>query len=173
MMIGISVLIIAGCSESTPKQSALLAVLDQLSDKQIVAKGEAKDGIVLFMTDGSSLHTGLVFDQSYSSYCGGGSLPLNENPEVSYLYSDCSSDNSKKKTGYTPIFTGIINNDAIAGLELQYSVGKKKYTEKAEILKTKEGNRVWFLKPEGKTKYHVTLDSMTGYTDDGKVVYKK
>lgn len=58
------------------------------------------------MTDGSNLHTGLVFDQSYSSYCGGGSLPLNENPER-------------------------------------------------------------------KTKYHVTLDSMTGYTDDGKVVYKK
>lgn len=51
MMIGMSVLIIAGCSEGAPKQSALLAVLDQLSDKQIVAKGEAKDGIVLFMTD--------------------------------------------------------------------------------------------------------------------------
>lgn len=167
------VMLLAGCSTRTSHQSALSSVLNELNDKQMIAKADIKNGIVIFMKDDqNNLHSGLVFGPSYSTYCGGGRLPLSEKLPVSSMYTDCN-DADGKKSNYVSLFTGILNNDAIDSLELKYKAGKKEFKQKAEILKSKEGMRVWFVKPEKAMKDHLTLSSITGYSGDGKVLYSE
>lgn len=168
LLVILSLMLIAGCSTRSSHQFALSTVLNELNDKQMIAIAEVKDGIVIFMKDDrNNLHSGLVFVPSYSTYCGGGSLSLTENSQISSMYNECN-DADGKKSNYVSLFTGTLNNDVINSLELKYRAGKKEYKQKAEILKTKDGTRVWFVKPEKTMKDHLTLSSITGYSDEGK-----
>lgn len=163
-------IILCGCTKSKVEQSSLITVLDQLSNKQIIAKSQVKDNIILFMGNGNSLDSGLLFGPGYSNFCGGGSISLENMPEVAAKSTECNY-NSAKKTRYISFYTGLITNNNIERLEVQYSAGNHEYKGAAEILETKMGYKVWHLFPETSGEYHLTLLSLTGYSGDGKVVY--
>lgn len=173
LLVILCLMLLAGCSARTSQKPALSAILNEFNDKQMLAKAEIKNGIVIFMKDDrNNLYSGLAFGPSYSTYCAGGALSLSEKSTVSSMYTDCN-DADGKQSSYVSLFSGILNNDAIDSLELKYSAGKKQYKQKAEILKTKDGMRVWFVKPEKAMKDHLTLGSVTGYAGDGKVIYSE
>jgi hypothetical protein len=143
--------------------------------KQIIAKAETKDGLVVFYETEHGLNSvGFTskVGTKYRDICGGGSISLDKMPEVTMMNSECSTE-SKGKAERFQMLSGAINNADIGKLEVQYKTGDQTFSKIAVILDTNKGYRVWFVLPDEYSKYHLEAISINGYSVDGKNVFKQ
>lgn len=165
---------LSSCIKSEGASSTLEEVLNHIAYKEIVAKGETKDGVVVFFETEHGLDYGFTYKDGskYRDFCGGGSISLDKMPEVSSSYSECSIE-SKGKTERFQMFSGTVNNVDIEELEVQYKDGERTFNKKAQIIETNKGYRVWFVIPDEYSNYHLEVISINGYSRDGKNVLKQ
>lgn len=168
-----AVLVLSGCTHSNPAASTIEEVMKPIAYKEIVATQGSRNGAVVFYETEHGLDSGFTYkmDGGYRDFCGGGSISLTEMPKVASSYNECVTED-KGNTERFQMFSGALTDADIEELKVQYKAGTRSIEQKAEIIDTGKGYKVWYMIPEETSPYHLDLISLEGYSSEGENIFK-